>query len=258
MKQYLKKAAVLGVAILLCLSLVGCQELDRMRAAHAKWDKEGNIVLGEYTYRLLPAGEVLEYLQPDFSHPDATVYVTTEDVPLLLSDILGYEVQISADGVFLSNYDEKSDVYELLCRADRYDEIASRIENGVEFTQYGYEYYDYMDDEIEYYRLTDEQVLAVETVVAAPASAVGDNMYNFDSEIALELYTEDKLFRKPAFTLCLDGDSYCIAVETKAGTALHTVPATMNKIFLDIMAPALNAEKEWMEQVYDDWDENSI
>lgn len=167
------------------------------------------------------------------------VWVTDKDVPVLLSDsygtnlsitsdkdfIYGYiEGTIDSDGVFctldidggtvpfiggLSAYfiytkegtypDKTSGKDVLYCKESIYDDIMSQIENGIEYTHYGYEYY-VLDDEYtqvpkDYYLSKDEAKIIEKIFKEVKPKTNNEDIYeDYYNLTSLCHYSDDRNF----------------------------------------------------------------
>ncbi len=134
MKNMLKKitAAVLIAAALLSLSSCA-STLDEMRDMHALINEDGTkITLNGEEYILLDA----EYLPIYYEGWDNVIYVTDEDVPLLLSSFIGSGANQLNDIFILSLTPDYYTAY--YCRSDKYAEISDIIDNEEYFDTYMY------------------------------------------------------------------------------------------------------------------------
>lgn len=236
-----------------CMSLSGCQELDEARRNHALYNENGSITLNGMEYKALPQ---CTDLQPDIDF-GRTIYVTEEDVPVLLSSSMGDYYDISTDEMFLLSgvsglkngvdglYSEN--VY---CREDKYGEVRSKIEGGNYFTGYCYEYYDYSaeDNSVRYYKLTSDEIAAVETVLMTGvpelvSMAVG---VDYDYMIELEACSEDMLFRRWSFDLYVKNGVCFLAEYSDTDIALYPVPDELEHTFDNIVSDYIEAEESLM------------
>jgi len=178
MKKRIKILALLISLIIAVFTFSGCDALDSMKARHAVRLKNGNIRHGEHEYiPLFTDKEILNSSSQEY------IYVTDEDVPVLLSSVLGEIWHSCADGRFLmADYESisemKSEAYGditddsmgfYFCRSDIYDYVDDKLKNGVDFDAYCYEYLEYSDDFLEtsykQYLLTDKQKEAVDDIL---------------------------------------------------------------------------------------------
>ena len=100
----MKKIKRIIAALLLCilaLSCAGCANLDEMKARHAIWKDEDQTALefnGE-TYKRLPYNSYFEI----WTYAEHNVFVTTQEVPVLLADQFGARMQCNKDYTLLES-----------------------------------------------------------------------------------------------------------------------------------------------------------
>jgi len=255
MKKALKIFLCIVTVITICFSLTGCNLLEDAREAHAFW-KDGNIVLGNSEYIVLPPCETL---RPDYSEL-TEIYVTEPDVPVLLSMFLGTPLTKSNDGVFLvdDSYTLEDDVI-FYCRSDKYDEIIDRINEGFKPTGYCYEYTEYNDDyDYEWqprtYILSDLEKKAVDSVVAKVKPTVLPEIANTEYEYAVYLdeCSQDMLFKKSSYEIYLNKNIYYIYEYKESKAYLYTVPSEYNASFESLMSKSIESEKQWEDEFLDE------
>lgn len=176
-----KRLIAFFFTMLLCLSLCGCQDLEEMRAAHAFWQEDGSIKWNGDIY--LPLEGVPEEL--DFTYA-SSIKVTEEDVPVLLSEMLGDTLSVNITGVLLHNWGCDEEVY--FCREDAYDAMMAYLKQGIEMDTYYYTYWeDYNDDNEEYYYLTEEQGRVIDELMSTLSFEELDD--EFYSSLDVDEYT---------------------------------------------------------------------
>ena len=186
MKKILKPIILSVVLIMLLSTLTGCQELDDMRSTHAVWTEKG--VHDSITFNGVEYKRINVENAPDVFEIDARIiHVTEPDVPVLLASSKSELFDISEDENFMCGYmpyetyvaDSVSDAitnniltkaygssgdYWLFCKADLYDDVMKEIKDGIEYTDYGYQYTN-VDGISSYYYLTDEENDAVNKII---------------------------------------------------------------------------------------------
>lgn len=235
-----KRILALLAALALCISLCGCSLLDTMRNMRATMTEEGDIKLYDGTvYKLLPQ---CEELFPQFTGLDM-VYIVEDDLPLLLTAFAENGYNRSDDGWFLLTYTDDGEV--LYCRADVYDSVLDRIQNGFTAEMYCYTYFDYDEDESATYTLTQEQAELLELLCATQEPQVLAEELDFDWEYMadLYLYTEDRLFAKNTLDICIANDRYYVLDYTENDEmAIYKVPAEMTAEFEKIMEKVIESD----------------
>lgn len=198
MKKSFRIFALLAALTLLVCSLVGCSApLDEMRAAQGFWNEDGSISYDGNVYKLLPYCEDLNPIRRKY------INITEGDVPVLLSEMMGTECYISNDGVFIINtvygYGENEMKY---CRADKYDEIVERIENGVTLDGYCHVYYDYTLETERAYKFSYREVEAInETLAGEPMTLPSGANMEWDYKIDVYRCSYDLIFRSDALNI---------------------------------------------------------
>ena len=240
MKKALRILCLITVTVIVCLSLSGCTLIDEMRDAHAFWSKDNTIKYGEYEYKLLPASETLK---PVFNAYNS-VYVTDEEVPVLLSSSFGQNYYVSDDGIFL--FTDMEDGYICYCRNDRYDEILQKITNGFEPESYCYSYYDYENTEDTYYVFSETEVEAVNNVVKSVIPTVMPEAATLDYDyiVSIEACSKDLFFRTYIADICITDNKYYVVVTEDENTLLYQVSGELQETFEKIMKAAVDSEKQ--------------
>ncbi len=145
----IKSLVALALAVLLCLSLCGCQALEDMRAAHAFLQEDGTVLWNGNTYRRL------ENMPKGFQfYGDKRVVVTLPDVPVLLSEVYGENFSADKDGVILHSWSYGVDEA-YFCREDCYEDMIAYLQQEVKMEGYCYTYWDGEEDHT--YYLSDAQ-----------------------------------------------------------------------------------------------------
>lgn len=260
MKRLLRLCACLLTLAVLCGSLSGCLMLDNARANHAQLTANGRIRLNGAEYMPIPDSEY--FLNMHIS--DRLVFVTEEDVPVLLSPLWGSTVDISQDGMILRSHLTIED--SLYCRADKYDAVKQRLEKGFTPSGYCYEYYDYSgsfdsfvsfeDIKPNYYTLTPEQVEVVNTVYRTVTPDVFSyeeeppyDYYAYDYYASLWAHSEDHLLHQDSFLeIHVVGNDCFLLSYTDEEMLIYNAPAEYADEFAAILAPVIQAESKW-----EDW-----
>lgn len=220
----LKRLLALVMAFALCLSLCGCRQLDELKARHATWMEDGNILWNDYIY--LPLYNTYE--QSDYAYVEElnfndseVIFVTDSDVPVLLSEMMGTNGYTGADGLLVevncyvsslhADMEYSNTVY---CRADLYDWTLNALQNGYEIQEYGYYFYDYDTGETASGTLTSAQQRAIETVlntVAPITSESGEAYVYYDCSLTITAYSTAHLFSQEIGELIYNNGVYSIA-----------------------------------------------
>ena len=223
----MKKIFAFVLILSLYLSLCGCMALDEMRASRVIIVSDDVLRLADGTeYKRLPECE--EFVISMYDKAD--YYAAEEDVPLLLLWSVGAWVSISRDGLALRNYDNNA----YYCRADVYDSVVERIENGVVTDVYGYWEFDAEVGGRVIRTLTSAQAAAVEQICATqePEKLPAAATLRYDYKQDLWLFSSDYLFRRDTLDLCLTNGEYFLVTEDNS---IYTVPAELNALFAEIL-----------------------
>lgn len=160
-----KRILCLLTAILLCLSLTACNDLDEMRANHAIRQEDGTILWNGYTYRMLEGDYT--YLNVDYVH---IIYATDPDVPVLLSSMEGHPHYVSKNELLLvgTRYAEET----VFCREDYYQWTQEAINNGFDIESYGYTRWVSKDSESveKQFYLSQQERKAIDRILASAPS----------------------------------------------------------------------------------------
>lgn len=222
--RFLSLIILLGILLSLC----GCSYLDELRASRASLEEDGSVVLADGTkYLLLPENE---YFYPDFTDDSTIYFIDDEEIPLLLTDILGSWGYKSQDGRFLQ---DDSAIPQTYCREELYDSIVDRMNNGFTPELYCYPYHGYT-----VYTFTPQQAEALESVLAnqEPFTLPAGATMNYDYRVFLYHYSSDYLFRQRSVTIGFaDGAFYVVDGELiyKVPNSLYVTFARAVKKYLD-------------------------
>lgn len=237
MKKLKRWCAVLA-ALMLCLSLCGCAELDRMQAAHGVWVDDKTIAWNGYTYTLLEG-----YWTDLNTNYSDSVYVTEPDVPVLLSELVGEDITVNNNGTLLSGYFEDNFVGEserIYCRSDLLEWMEDAFINGYEIETYQFQYWDEDAWEDRVYTLSAEQMQAVDTVLKTVTPFAVEDYYPSDDGVSLYGYSAYGLFMEDIGWIdYVDGYYYIFRENDHDGygwnTDCYIVPDDLYNVFDDIM-----------------------
>ena len=136
MKKIIKLIALMTAVALLAISLCSCQHLDELKANQAFYtdDTKETIIYHDSVYKAINPGNLYFTSNYIYGYFD-NAYVTTEDVPALLSSWYGDPFTINHDEVIITANTDHRDYMDSLntldyVREDKYDEIKSIIEKG--------------------------------------------------------------------------------------------------------------------------------
>lgn len=242
MKKSFKILSLILICIM-CFSLCGCEALDDLRESRAFLTEGETIKLPDGTeYKLLPQ---CEELFPNIDVTD-TVYVSDEELPLLLTVFSQNSYSKSYDGIFLMDNNGENTYY---CRTDVYNNIVERIDSGFEAEGYCYSYYDDDFNEM-YYKLTESQAKAVTEVYnnQTPTTLPDIASMAYEYEVDLMLCSEDMLFMRDTVDICVKENKYYLIDYQLDTTSLYTVPDNLASEFEAIMKNYIESEVDFMEE----------
>ncbi|MBQ3284114.1 MAG: hypothetical protein IJH40_00595 [Ruminococcus sp.] len=169
MKKSFRTIALLLAVILISVSLCSCEWLEEKKANRAVYsDDKSEITYQDNVYKLILANKI-DFVS-DYSNGWTNPYVTTKDVPLLLTDEYGDPISVLRDGTVIRAFadidgfsddfwitDKGGEYYATTThlyyvRSDKYDEIKETVEKA-ELDHYYFEYWSYGDydyDDAEY------------------------------------------------------------------------------------------------------------
>ena len=235
-----KRWIALLLALLMCLSLCGCDELDDMRSTHAFWQEDGSILWNGNVYRRL--GDEDTRMELDIVYDNLSINVTAKDVPVLLSGVFGDPFDVCADGTLLESYDWQVG-YVMYCREDVYAETEAYLKNGFELAAYYYSYFDEDYNSYNYY-LTESQTDAInevlETVIPASDAEYEDEPI-WDSLILHGCDESHRFSQSYLLDLWMTETGYFLVSED----GVYPVPETFHPIFNDIVKAYEESKGDW-------------
>lgn len=272
MKKILKISALILAVVVMCLSFSGCAQLDTMREQHATWTEAGNTDSITYKGEVFKKLETTNGIYPARSSSQWNgIYVTEPDVPVLLSQNLAVELQLSKDENFIYGYlydqydTEYNPVYMtvgflyesmgyrsgegkdvIYCKESLYDELSKSVEDGVKYTTYGFEYWtideeSYEYDDYHYYTLTEEEAKLIDKVIKEQKhEEMVELDYDYNFITSLEHLSEDGYFATYAIDVFKNNTGDYALAKYSGSLGLHyvyEVPRDLNdefeKIFKD-------------------------
>lgn len=248
MKKSVRIVSILILVCVLCMTLSGCQMLEDARAAHGFWIEEGqSFRLGDSEYIRLPASETLDLLYVEHDDEVLDIYVTAEDVPVLLSSVYGLAFTPSSDGrlcVPASEYEDRWSEMPtgIFCRSEYYQTLVQQLEKGFEPVGYCCVYSEWDDELYTYkerlYRLTAQETTAI-SVTLGNERVYLPNMADtyYDYSVALNLCSEDMMLQKFAVELCCAEDNYFLLGGDLDGEWVINVPKQYVEVAKALLAP---------------------
>ena len=268
MKRTLKISALALVIAMLCLSITGCAALDERKDTHAVWTQKGS--KDSITYN----GEVYKLLENEDSNNPLynsdwalLVNVTEPNVPALFSNRFGIDLHLSTDENYITGYlydeykvgfnpydevrafemytDATSGKEVFYCKEDIYDEVNDRINAEINYTGYGYEYWDYSgsDNPYNYHYLSDNDIKIIDKILEETKPTTNcDIPYEYMCLCIMDEVSDDKSFGKSSYEVFYDEEYYYITLRnptTHEYIKTYEIPEKYNSDFDRIFENAL-------------------
>lgn len=256
MKKIYKSILTAALALMLLLSLSGCSALEEMRSVQAYNLGYGTIVWKGDTYKTLP---LCNYLSPEMDYT-TSVYVTDEDVPVLLSNYVYQEMlDVSKDENFL--HAPWTNVY--YCKEELHADLSLRIKEPFAPDMVCYEFTVYNEDaadfEDRYYKLSKGQLASLEEILQSEPLPDNDIMWE-DQYWGLTLYksSEDRLLKKDYMDIYYTGNGYFLLLRPEGeAEQLYAVPQKFDGLMQKITA-AYRSSNNFNFGYYDEQEDLNI
>lgn len=250
MKKNVRALSLLLIPIIALLSCSGCVSLTDMRNHQAVYTGNNSILYNNAEYIYIAGNSTLK---PPVSDTANYINVTSSDVPLLLSEIMGDTMYVSTDERFLVSDSYSYDM--VYCRSDCYNDIMAHTQQAYQPDGYCYSYEIYHEDTLNsttaICRLTDVQADTIRKVLTAVKGETYSYLPHLDYSgvIELETCTQDLLFRSHVLDIYVLQTGYCLVQsdETNNKITLYPIPTELSPAFADIAAPYLEQEASWNE-----------
>ncbi len=230
----IKRIVLLLVAVLMCLSLCSCKELNERRDHHVLMQEDDTLLWKGQVYRPLPwPDEMREFMvENDY---DSMLYVTKSDVPVLLNRVF-YECGAYSlgDGLLIRVHGGSWEYY---CRSDRYDELVSVIKEDAPMTKY---YYMYYMEEWKNYFLTEEQMDIIRAVLA-DGETVSAELVKSQYATTIFACDEKEWFQQFFLNIEYSEEEYYLQLSKGYYEEFIRVPEEYNSVFAQIVA----MDREW-------------
>ncbi len=186
--------------------------------------ENGDVTLNGAVYKRLPNVRRSDAFSPCYDETVRKVYLSEENQPSLLFYLL------DGSGVILENpYSKETVNSEFYCREDRYDTVLKWINEGAEYTHYGYTLGE--DSPLEWYSEkiylgTAELTDVIDRVRATVTPRKGDVSLIRGECLYLLMATEDYLFVAHAsMAIIEDGGTYTLVDYNGDTTYSYPIPA---------------------------------
>lgn len=254
MKKSVRIVSIIVLLCLLCLTLSGCRALEDARSVHGFWIKEGDrFRLGNSEYIRLPESGALDFLYMEQDSDISDIYVTTEDVPLLLSSFFGVAFTPSSDGKLCVGYEGG-----YFCRSDYYPALAEQLVKGFEPVGYCCIYTEWDEEQYAYkeraYRLTAEETAAVGAMLEGNRTYLPDMAEaNYDYSVGINFCSEDLLLQKFAVELCCSDNRYFLLGDDFDSQWVIDIPLPYVETAQALLEPVIEEYESYeYEEYYDE------
>ena len=238
----MKKLTLILSVTILALLLSGCGLLDEMRSQHAFDHGNGTLEYNNATYQYvdlatLDLKDYTDYLPIEHGKD---LYITAPDVPVLLSQMGIYKhYPYVNSGETIIDYGGKYYV-----REDRYEDVISQLQEGIEYTKYKY----YLGEDTFYF--TDAQTKTLQAFIKETTPVTtSDNFYG-DVSLALYCESEDGLFFDYAYELVKYNDGYGLLQYTEDGKSILYSSSKEYNSFFNSLLSAVEKEESIPDKDY--------
>lgn len=178
----MKKITSMFLCLLICLSLCSCRELDELRDSQAFFNENG-IIYKDNLYKIVNISDNLNYTYAN----QKDINVTDPDVPVLASALIAFNYSMNEDETIIGGYSE------WYVREDKYPLYEDGIKNGINYTDFGFEYFDEsIEERTDYIFTKDEKDLFLSLLTGERV----DRSYEVQDIIYLFEQSDDELFRR--------------------------------------------------------------
>lgn len=242
------KKTILSIllVVILCFLCCGCDALDEMRQIQAVYLEDRSIMLADgEIYKMLPQ---CDELTPKFSYKsDSEIFVTEKDVPVLLSQIFGSYYYKSEDGMFISGYDNVTEVSGIYCREDAFERIKKQIKGSIAYNKLGYWYYDYTNKVETFYAVTNaKKDLIYDIITTQEKYSLYSTALNYDYKVDIYWCSDDEYFSRYVGTIYLDEGKFYIV----RGNYYYNVPDEDSAAFAKIINKYVESAKKMKQPGY--------
>ncbi len=228
MKKIIRITALFLALLMLALPLVGCDEIDELRAKQGFLLDEDTISFNGETYKRLYTNDwpvLFEWRE---------LNITDKDVPVLLSEMAyagGGRYGIEKNDIFIK-WTHPDSPPKLYCRSDWYDSLADAVENGSVYDKFCY-YHISLDEEDNTWKdmkyiLTDEEIAAIDDIIVNGTQIVGD-VASGDKILPIISCSSDGFFEKRSHIELIVSPDLCYILVSKR--IIYNVPQKYKSIF---------------------------
>lgn len=236
MKNIKKKIKTISLVLMVCIvstALSGCFSLQELKEKQANMDDEGNICVGNYKYIAIEAGEELN---PDFDEFNE-VYISDEEIPLLLTPEMGSSYTISDDGIFIEGYKG------YYCREDKYEEVSSALSKKYTVKGYKYGYHNFEKDKLCDEEMSAESVQTIKTILSkVKGEKNGETLYDqYETSCTIYSYGESKYLTREEFAIefCKDKIYFVKYIDDDGSIIVYDIPNNYHSQLREMFKPVL-------------------
>lgn len=232
MKKVIRITALFLALLMLAPALIGCDNIDELRAKQGFWNDDGSISFNGETYKRLYTNEHLS------SSTWRDLNITEKDVPVLLSGwfqsaYATYSIDSSNIFIVWQNPDVPPEIY---CRSDKFEYFSDLLKEGIVYDKFCFYYVglDEEDDEWEdiRYILTDKEKAAIHDIIENEPKAEDYNLEEGYDILSIFYQSTDGFFEKSSNIELLVSNSQCyITVREDDNERIFRVPDNYKKLF---------------------------
>jgi hypothetical protein len=248
MKKVIRITALFLALLMLALPLVGCDNLDELRAKQGFIIDKDTISFNGNTYKRLYTNEHLS------SAEWRDVNITEKDVPVLLSEMSAISgvglYTIDSSNIFIV-CDNPESVDEIYCRADKYEYFSDLLKEGIVYDKFCFSYYGFVEKDDEWKDiiniLTDKEKAAIDDITKNYPKTDDYNLEEGYDILNIFYQSADGFFEKSSNIELLVSYSQCyIYVEDEEnGGSIFSIPNKYKKLFDGMLKNYRNSMYSW-------------
>ncbi len=180
----IKKITALLLLMFMMLSLCSCAELEVLKDKQAFFNENG-IIYKDTLYKPIYVADNLNFSDRK------SLNVTDPGVPVLASTLIDFNYSINNDETIIrGGYDG-----EWYVREDKYSQYEQSVKNGVDYTDFGFSYFDFdLGKDVDYILSESEKQAVLSLLSTEPITP--EHYDYFYEELLLFEQSDDALFRK--------------------------------------------------------------
>ncbi len=218
MKKFKKLTAVI-LLVVICFSLCSCRELNNLRDSHAFFNQNG-IIYKDTLYKTVNVSDNLNYNYTN----QKNINVTDSGVPVLLSAVIDFNYSMNEDETII-----RGGYGEWYVREDKYPLYEDSVKYGINYTDFGFDYFDEeLQENTDYIFTKDEKDLFLSLLSSEPTSR------NFEVQDMLYLFeqSDDELFRRSDdYIIIRCEDGYYVSTNSDDTDKVYKSNAQTDELF---------------------------